>query len=213
MLFPRWTNRTPLPVAAAAGVLLILGITAFAYYISPHSTQVGYAPTQPVPYSHKLHAGALGMDCRYCHVAAERSPVAMVPPTATCMNCHATIKTDSPRIAPLKASYETGSPVEWVRIHHSPDFVYFNHSAHLNAGVGCETCHGRIDQMEVVRQAQPLNMAWCLDCHRNPEKYVRPAEAITAMGYTPARDQLELGRELVQARNIHPPTDCGACHR
>ena len=213
MLFPKWTNRTPLPVAAGAGVLLVLGITAFAYYISPYSTQVGYAPTQPVPYSHKVHAGKLGLDCRYCHVAAERSPVAMVPPSATCMNCHAVIKSDSPRIAPLKASFETGAAVEWVRIHHSPDFVYFNHSAHLNAGVGCETCHGRIDQMEVVRQAKPLNMAWCLDCHRAPEKYVRPVEAITAMGYVPGREQLELGRELVQARNIHPPTDCGGCHR
>jgi hypothetical protein len=213
MIFPKWTNRTPIPAAVGGGVVLILVVTAFAYYISPYSTQVGYAPTQPVPYSHKLHAGALGMDCRYCHVAVERSPVAMVPVTATCMNCHNVIKKDSPRIEPLKVSFETGMPMQWVRVHHAPDFVYFNHSVHVNSGVGCETCHGRIDQMEVVRQAKPLNMAWCLDCHRAPEKYLRPPELVTAMGYVPAGNQLELGRQLVQARHIHPPTDCWGCHR
>jgi hypothetical protein len=213
MIFPKWTNRTPIPVAIGGGVLLVLVVTAFAYYISPYSTQVGYAPTQPVPYSHKLHAGALGMDCRYCHVAVERSPVAMVPVSQTCMNCHSVIKKDSDKLAPIRRSVETGMPVEWVRVHHAPDFVYFNHSVHVNAGVGCESCHGRIDQMEVVRQAKPLNMAWCLDCHRAPEKYVRPPEFVTAMGYVPAGNQLDLGRQLVKARNLHPPTDCGGCHR
>jgi len=213
MLFPKWANRTPIPVSAGLGLIAVGAITAFAYYISPYSTQVGYAPTQPVPYSHKLHAGDLGIDCRYCHAAVERSPVAMVPPTATCMNCHTLLKPDSPKLAPIRESYATGEAVEWIRIHHAPDFVYFNHSIHIHSGVGCETCHGRIDQMEVVHQAKPLNMAWCLDCHRNPEKYLRPVDQVTTMGYQPSGDQLTLGRELVQANNIHPTTNCAGCHR
>jgi hypothetical protein len=213
MLFPKWANRTPLPIAAGLGVAVVALIAAFIYTISPWSTQVGYAPRQPVPYSHKLHAGNLGMDCRYCHVGVERSPVAMVPATATCMNCHAQVKKDSDKLILVRESYETGKPVEWVRIHHSPDFVYFPHSVHVNAGVGCESCHGRIDQMEVVRQAKPLSMGWCLDCHRAPEKYVRPVDAVTAMGYVAAGDQLAVGRALVRAKNLRPPTDCSACHR
>jgi hypothetical protein len=188
-------------------------ITAFVYVISPYSTQVGYAPEQPVPYSHKLHAGNLGMDCRYCHVGVERSPVAMVPASTTCMNCHAAVRPDSPNTAPIRESVATGGAVAWVRIHHAPDFVYFDHSVHVNAGVGCETCHGRIDQMDVVYQAKPLNMAWCLDCHREPEKYLRPVEAVTTMGYVPPGDQLALGAELVRANDVRPPLDCQGCHR
>jgi hypothetical protein len=213
MLFPKWANRTPM---LAGGLLTLVGvgaITAFAYYISPYSTQVGYAPTQPVPYSHKLHAGDLGIDCRYCHVGVERSPVAMVPATATCMNCHKVIKTESPKLQPVRDSFATGEPVPWVRIHHAPDFVYFDHSIHVNSGVGCETCHGRIDQMEVVHQAEPLSMGWCLDCHRNPEKYLRPLDQVTTMGYDAGENQTALGRELAAARNIHPTTNCSGCHR
>jgi Cytochrome c7 and related cytochrome c len=213
MLFPKWANKTPLPLTVAGLVAGVGLITAIAFILSPYTTQVGYSPTQPVPYSHKLHAGDLGMDCRYCHVAVERSPVAMVPVSTTCMNCHRQIKPDSPKLAPVRESVQTGMPVEWIRIYHSPDFVYFNHSVHVNAGVGCESCHGRIDQMEVVHQAKPLNMAWCLDCHRNPEKYLRPVEAVTTMGYVPAGNQLEIGAQLARAKNIHPPVDCGGCHR
>ncbi len=213
MLFPKWTNKAPIILGVASTLVTVGVVAAFVYFISPYATQVGYAPTQPVPYSHKLHAGDLGMDCRYCHVAVERSPVAMVPATQTCMNCHTQIKKDSPNIVPLRESYATGKPMEWIRIHHSPDFVYFNHSIHVNSGVGCETCHGRIDQMAVVHQAKPLNMAWCLDCHREPEKYLRPMDQITTMGYQPAGDQLEIGRELRKAYNINPTTNCQGCHR
>jgi hypothetical protein len=213
MLFPKWANRSPMVVGGIMTVVGVGAITAFAYYISPYSTQVGYAPTQPVPYSHKLHAGDLGLDCRYCHVAVERGPVAMVPATATCMNCHSVIKTDSPKLQPIRDSFATGQPVKWVRVHHAPDFVYFDHSIHVNSGVGCETCHGRIDQMEVVHQAKPLNMGWCLDCHRNPEKYLRPLDQITTMGYDAGGNQLALGSELANARNIHPTTNCSGCHR
>ena len=213
MLFPKWANKTPAILGAASTLVFVGVVAAFVYFISPYSTQVGYAPQQPVPYSHKLHAGDLGMDCRYCHVGVERSPVAMVPATQTCMNCHTQIKKDSEKLLPVRESYATGEPVEWVRIHHSPDFVYFNHSIHVNSGVGCETCHGRIDQMEVVYQAKPLNMAWCLDCHRAPEKYLRPLDQITTMGYQPAGDQLTIGRELKKAYNINPTTNCQGCHR
>jgi len=214
MLFPRWTNRAPVPLGIGVTVVLVGAITAFAYYISPYSTQVGYAPKQPVPYSHKLHAGDLGMDCRYCHVAVERSPVAMVPATATCMNCHEKVKPNSENLILVRESLATGDPVEWVRIHHAPDFVYFDHSIHVNSGVGCETCHGRIDQMDVVYQAQPLSMAWCLDCHRRPEQYLRPVDQVTTMGYEPASgDQLAFGLELKKAKNLNPTTNCGGCHR
>ena len=213
MLFPKWTNRTPLMVLG--GVTLLVGgaISAFVYIISPYSTHVGYAPEQPVPYSHKFHVGDLGLDCRYCHVGVENSPVAMVPATETCMNCHTTIKPDSERLALIRESFATGKPVEWVRVHHAPDFVYFDHSVHVNAGVGCETCHGRIDQMEVVQQAEPLSMAWCLDCHRNPGQYLRPVSEVTTMGYKPDGDQMALGLELRNAKNLHPTTNCGGCHR
>jgi hypothetical protein len=153
------------------------------------------------------------MDCRYCHVGVERSPVAMVPASQTCMNCHTQIRPDSPNTLPVRESIATGVAVPWVRIHHSPDFVYFDHSIHVNSGVGCETCHGRIDRMDVVYQAKPLNMAWCLDCHRAPEKYLRPVSEVTTMGYQPPGDQLALGLELKKARNIMPTTNCSGCHR
>ncbi len=213
MLFPKWSNRAPF-VVGGVGTLAFVGlVAAFIYFISPFNTQVGYAPKQPVPYSHKLHAGDLGMDCRYCHVAVERSPVAMVPATETCMNCHKQIKPESEKLLPVRESYATGNPVKWVRIHHAPDFVYFNHSIHVNSGVGCESCHGRIDQMEVVHQAKPLNMAWCLDCHRHPEKFLRPKDQVTTMGYQPPGDQITLGLELKRANNINPTTNCSGCHR
>ncbi len=214
MLFPKWMNRAPF-IAGGAGTLLFVGvIVAFIYFMSPYNTQVGYSPEQPVPYSHKLHAGDLGIDCRYCHAAVERSAVAMVPPTQTCMNCHKLIKPDSPKLLPVRESWATGNPVTWTRVHHAPDFVYFNHSIHVNSGVGCESCHGRIDQMERVFQAKPLNMAWCLDCHRHPEKFLRPKDQVTTMGYRPAGgDQIAEGLKLVQAYDIHPTTNCSGCHR
>ena len=193
--------------------LLVVGaITAFATYISPYNTQAGYAPDQPIPYSHKLHAGELGLDCRYCHVGVEKSPVALVPPVETCMNCHATVKIDSPHIQRLTAAYESGEPVEWERVHKLPDFVYFDHSVHVNSGVGCESCHGRVDAMEVVIQEKPLSMGWCLDCHRNPEKNLRPKEAVTDMEWV-AEDQQKLGAQLRKDYHLNPTTNCSGCHR
>ncbi|MGB0680051.1 MAG: cytochrome c3 family protein, partial [Polyangiales bacterium] len=180
-IFPKELNYLPL-----IGAFVVLGggaLTTFVvwYYFSPKHTQVGYAPRQPVPYSHRLHAGELGIDCRYCHSGVERSAKAGVPPTQTCMGCHAVVKKDSARLAPVRASWQSGRPVPWVRIHKVADHAYFNHSVHVKAGVGCVSCHGRIDKMEVVRQDQPLSMGWCLECHRNPGPHLRPPDEVTNM--------------------------------
>jgi len=187
------------------------------YYFSPWNTQVGYAPIQPVPFSHRLHAGELGMDCRYCHANVERSYEAMIPSTQTCMGCHAVVRSDSAALAPVRESWESGDPVHWVRVHNVPDHVYFDHSAHLSAGVGCVSCHGRIDTMEVVRQDQPLSMAWCLDCHRAPEENLRPVSEITNMAWErPEGVTAEaFAASLVEdgQRYVLPPENCGGCHR
>lgn len=209
-LFPRSLNYLPLLIALAA-MLGGAGLTfAIWYYNSPWNTQVGYAPVQPVAYSHKLHAGELGIDCRYCHANIERSQEAMIPPTQTCMGCHAVIKTDSVRLQPVRDSWASDKPLEWVRIHKLPEHAYFDHSAHLAVGVGCTSCHGRIDQMEVVRQDQPLSMSWCLDCHRDPGKAIRPKDQVTNMAWTPSTDEAEL---TALAQTVNPPQHCSGCHR
>lgn len=209
-LFPRSLNYLPLLIALAA-MLGGAGVTfAIWYYNSPWNTQVGYAPVQPVAYSHKLHAGELGIDCRYCHANIERSQEAMIPPTQTCMGCHAVIKTDSVRLQPVRDSWASDKPLEWVRIHKLPEHAYFDHSAHLAVGVGCTSCHGRIDQMEVVRQDQPLSMSWCLDCHRDPGKAIRPKDQVTNMAWTPSTDEAEL---TALAQTVNPPQHCSGCHR
>ena len=211
--FPRWTN-TLRPVL---GAVLVLGpayvVVLLAYGASPRTTAVGYRPTQPVPYSHALHAGQLGIDCRYCHNTVEVAAHAAIPPTQTCMNCHAKVRAESPKLLPVRESYATGMPVPWVRVHDLPDYVYFNHSAHVRRGVGCVECHGRVDTMDVVAQAQPLSMGWCLDCHRNPDAHLRPPEAVTKMDWVAPEDPATYGRRLRQANNINPSTDCWTCHR
>jgi len=169
--------------------------------------------TQPVQFSHAHHVGGLGIDCRYCHTSVEQSSFANIPPTKTCMNCHSQIWLDSPYLEPVRESFRTGNSLEWVRVHDLPDFVYFNHSIHVKKGVGCETCHGRLDQMAGIYQAASLQMEWCLQCHREPEKHLRPREAITQMGYVPAGDQLEIGRRLVKEYNVQSLTNCSTCHR
>jgi len=198
----------------AAVLMAVLGsVTLFSFVARPQFTEVGYSPVQPVAYSHKLHAGNLGMDCRYCHIGVEQSAHAGIPPAEVCMNCHARVKKDSPLLARVRESYESGQPIPWVRIHRLPDYVHFNHQAHVNAGVSCVSCHGRVDQMVEVRQVEPLSMAWCLDCHRNPAPFVRPPELVTRLDWQPDRDPAEIGRELIAARGINPPQNCSACHR
>lgn len=196
-----------LVIAAYAGVI-------FVHAASPSFTDVGYAPEQPVPYSHALHVGRLGMDCRYCHVNVEESAHAMIPPTQTCLNCHARIRAESVKLAIVRDSLRSGRPIQWVRVHDLPDYVYFDHSAHVRRGVGCVSCHGRIDTMEVVTQVEPLSMGWCLDCHRAPERHLRRLEEITRMDPPlPPKEQQELGRLLMREYGIKPSTDCSTCHR
>jgi hypothetical protein len=212
-IFPPWWNKLPIVAAIAGSLGPILAIAGVWYYFSPWYTDVGYRPVQPVPYSHRLHVGELGLDCRYCHASVEMSPVANVPPTRTCMNCHALVKKDSEQLAPIRDSAQSGRPMRWIRVHKLPDFAYFAHNAHLAAGIGCVTCHGRIDEMETVTQMKPLSMSWCLDCHRNPGPYRRPVSEITNMKWTPPRDVQMLATQLDRARPVNPPTDCSGCHR
>lgn len=212
-IFPQWTNKLPAIIALSVVGLVLSVIGFFWYYGSPKYTDVGYRPLQPVDYSHKLHAGDLGMDCRYCHSSVERSPVANVPPTQTCMNCHKLILPQSEKLLQVRESWSTGRPIPWVRVHQLPDYAYFNHSAHLSAGVGCASCHGNVAQMEKVTQVQPLSMSWCLDCHRNPDQSLRPPDQVTNMNWTPPADQLEFARRVKTEKQINPPTDCSGCHR
>jgi Cytochrome c7 and related cytochrome c len=211
-LFPRSLNKLPMIGAAVAGIAGAVVTAGITYYLTPKNFNVGYAPTQPVPYSHQLHAGQMGMDCRYCHANVEKAAHAQIPPTQTCMGCHALVKTESPRLANIRSSWETGQSVEWVKIHKLPDHSYFNHSVHVKVGVGCATCHGRIDQMVVVRQDQPLNMGWCLDCHRNPSPNLRPPDQVTNMSWKP-EDAKDWTPPKLGAGGVNPPQNCSGCHR
>ena len=212
-VFPRWTNllRPFLVVAVLGGVVYATVVVAFGF--SPRTTDVGYRPTQPVPYSHALHVGELGLDCRYCHNTVETTARAALPPTQTCMNCHVSVKTQSPKLRLVRESAATGKAIPWVRVHDLPDYVFFNHAAHVSHGIGCETCHGRIDTMEKVAQVEPLSMGWCLECHRNPKPNLRPMDAITAMGWTTPQDREALGRKLAEEYHVKTSTDCTTCHR
>ena len=212
-IFPEWANKLPpiILINVVAGAITLISL--IWYFGSPEYTDVGYRPVQPVPYSHKFHAGDLGLDCRYCHTSVEISSVSIIPPTNTCMNCHSLILTDSEKLAPVRESFNTGTPLEWIKVHDLPDFVYFNHSVHISAGVGCISCHGNIAEMEVVTQQEPLSMSWCLECHRDPAPNLRPIEEVTNMRWTPPANQAVIGAQLMIDRNINPPEDCSACHR
>lgn len=211
--FPKWTNGLRIGVGAAllGGPLYV--VLLIAYGTHAKTTAVGYMPEQPVPYSHALHAGQLGVDCRYCHTTVETAAMAALPATQICMNCHQKVRANSDKLAPVRESFATGMPIPWVKVHDLPDYVYFNHSAHVTRGIGCASCHGRIDKMDVVSQEQPLTMGWCLDCHRQPEKFLRPVDEVTRMDYTAGEDQLEEGRRLRAEKKINPSTDCATCHR
>jgi Cytochrome c7 and related cytochrome c len=220
-IFPKWSNETPRLITL--GTLAGGAFAAFALYwwASPYNTDVGYAPKQPVEYSHKLHAGELKMDCRYCHAYVEKSAHASVPATQVCMNCHKQVKTDSPKLQLVRDSWADGKgdkSIEWVKIHKLPDFAYFNHSAHVGVGVGenraaigCETCHGRIDTMEVVKQAQPLSMSWCLECHSNPGPNLRPVDNITTMGFK--GDLMWKEKAAMIAKTLNPPGSLSAAQK
>jgi NAD-dependent SIR2 family protein deacetylase len=182
---------------------------------SDYVTQAHVVRPQPVMFSHKHHVSGLGIDCRYCHTAVEQSAFAGIPSTSTCMNCHSQIWTNSPMLEPVRESYRTGQPLRWTRVHNLAEFAYFDHSIHVNKGVGCATCHGPVDQMPLIAQQESLLMEWCLDCHRNPEQYLRPREEVFNMSWTAPANQPELGLELVRKYNVRTEqlTDCSVCHR
>lgn len=196
-------------VIAVANIVLLLQRSDFV-------TAANNFVEQPVQFSHQHHAGGIGIECRYCHTSVEVSPSAGIPPTKTCINCHSQIWSTSPYLEPVRASFRDDKPLNWIRIHDLPDFVYFNHSVHVGNGVGCETCHGRVDRMPLMLQKSTLQMEWCLDCHRDPARYVRPLDQITTMGYVPATSQADLGAQLVKQYRIADAerlTNCSVCHR
>ncbi|MGD8453878.1 MAG: cytochrome c3 family protein [Phycisphaerae bacterium] len=211
-VFPRWVNHLRVALGLAIVIVPVYVAGVFALAASPQTTDVGYAPVQPVAYSHALHAGELGIDCRYCHTGVETAARASVPPTQTCQNCHAKIRTESDKLVTVRLSEQSGYPVPWIRVHDLPDYVYFDHSAHVRRGVGCVSCHGRVDTMAVVRQVEPLSMGWCLDCHRHPDPQLRPVEHVTDMRWTPASMTVDDLREISR-RQVNPSTDCSTCHR
>ena len=178
---------------------------------SPYMTNQGISREQPVPFSHQHHVGGLGIDCRYCHTSVEKSSFAGIPPTQTCMNCHAQIWTNAEMLEPVRASYASGKPIVWNRVHRLPDFVHFNHGIHVNKGIGCSSCHGRIDRQGLTYQEAPLTMEWCLNCHRNPEKYVRPKSEVFNMAYQPVNQDIE-GPKRVKEYGIKSYTTCSTCH-
>jgi hypothetical protein len=203
-IFHRSTNTlSRLSIFGALFVLAGLLWALAAINRSAYMTGQGVARVQPVQFSHKHHAGELGIDCRYCHTQVETAAYAGIPPTQTCMNCHAQIWADSPFLAPVRAS----------KVYVLPDYVYFDHSIHVQKGVGCATCHGRIDRMNQVYRAASLQMEWCLDCHRRPERYLRPRAHVFDLAWRPHTNQEVLGRRLVAAYHVRPRTDCSACHR
>ena len=197
-------------------VLAIVVGAAVWYTHSPAFNKVGVEVPQPVPFQHSWHIGVVKLDCRYCHYTVDKSSFASIPPTETCMSCHSMVKTDSEKLKVVRDSWETGVPITWNRVNNVPDFVYFQHDIHVNKGVGCETCHGRMDQVGTAVKSEAMYMAWCIDCHREPEKFIRPVDQVYTMGYTPKEDQKALGARLVKEYNLLPVTqlmNCSTCHR
>jgi cytochrome c7-like protein len=198
------------------GILVVLaGVAVFPYVanLTGWNTRAWDARDQPVPFSHKHHVSDCGIDCRYCHTTVETSSFAGIPPTETCMSCHSQIFADSQILEPVRASFRDGVPIQWTRVHDLPAFVFFNHSIHINKGMGCSTCHGRVDLMPLTMQVESLQMGWCLGCHRDPAKYIRPRDQVFNMAYQPPPNQEELGKNLVKQYNVSSLTDCYTCHR
>jgi hypothetical protein len=216
-LFPKSANRLPLQIVIYLVVLAGIATAAVTYYMTPKYTRVGYAPVQPVPFSHAQHVKEVGLDCRYCHSNVEKSGHSNVPSAQTCMNCHATIKPNSPLLAPVRESFEKGTPVPWVWIHTTPDFAFFNHSAHVNRGVSCVECHGKVNEMDTVTHMQPLSMAFCLECHRDPAARIRDPKDVFNLDSKRLADQGDAGQEkaagFVHDWKVMPPQSCSGCHR
>jgi hypothetical protein len=215
-LFPPSAN-TIARAMLLGGVILVSGAVAcgYALYFSPVNTGVGTPVEQPVPFSHQHHVGGLGIDCRYCHTGVEKGRSAGIPPTETCMTCHSQVWRDAPVLQPVRDSWMKQEPLHWIRVNDLPDYVYFDHSIHIAKGIGCVSCHGRVDQMPLMAKGQSLFMRWCLDCHRRPQEQVRPLEAVYTMPPLKPAITLEEGKALVRDRHIDTERlqDCSNCHR
>lgn len=215
-IFRRSTN-TLARAGIITGLLSIVagGWLVHALYWSPYTTRVSIPREQPVPFSHKHHVNGMGIDCRYCHGSVEESAFAGVPSTETCMTCHSQLWTDAPLLAPVRRSLAANERLQWTRVHDLPDFVFFNHGIHVSKGIGCTTCHGQVDQMPLVWQEHTLFMKWCLECHREPERFIRPREEVFSVDWRPPADQIAQGRELVRRYQVNTAqlTDCSMCHR
>ena len=213
---PRANALLKLVLLGLVVVAAIGGTAAVQYNWGPWTTEEEWTITQPVEFSHEHHVSGLGIDCRYCHTSVETAASAGMPSTHTCMTCHSQIWTTSELLEPVRSSYRNERPIKWNRVYNLADYVYFNHSIHVNSGVGCESCHGRVDQMPLVRQTVSLHMEWCLQCHREPEKYLRPEEYIYAFGYDlPREAQLKVGQALIEKFDIDVSVldECSICHR
>jgi len=213
-IFHRSTNAIArITILGAVFILAIVTWLLMVVFRSDYLTDVRVVREQPVPFSHKHHVADVGLDCRYCHTSVETSPFAGLPPTETCMTCHSQIWADSPMLEPVRASFRNNTPLRWTRVHDLPDFVYFDHSIHLKKGIGCSSCHGAVNEMPLMWRENTLLMEWCLACHREPERYVRPRDAVFRMDWTPPANQHEVGRQLVAQYKIRKLTDCYTCHR
>ena len=213
-LFPPWTNTVvPLGIVAIATACVSAAVAPLIWVRTPYSTGVDDPPDQPIQFDHRHHVRDDGITCEYCHTSARRSRYAGVPSTSLCMGCHGQILNDSPTLAPLRRSYATGRPIAWARVHRLPEHVYFSHVAHVTRGVGCVTCHGRVDQMAQVLQVEPLTMEWCVDCHRDPDPRLRPNAAVADVEWQPRDAPREVGRAVRQRLGVNPPTHCTGCHR
>ena len=213
-IFPKWTNRLPVLILVGLGLIATATILGVTYYFTPKYTDVGYQPQQPVYFPHSVHADQLGIDCRYCHHDVEKSWYSNIPGAGVCMNCHNQIAVNDNRLAPIRESATNNTPVPWVQIHKLPDFAYFNHSVHVNRGISCVECHGEVHKMDEVAQAKPLSMRFCLNCHREPEAYIRPPEQVFNLDWQrPENFTKTQGQEMVRHWNVNPSQSCSACHR
>ena len=214
-IFPKSANALPLQIVIFLTILGGVATAAINYYATPKYLRIGYQPVQPVPFDHTLHVAQLGMDCRYCHSAVEKSATSSLPSAQTCMNCHSVIKPTSPLLEPVRRSFETGEPVPWVKVHVAPDYVFFNHSVHVNRGVSCVECHGKVNEMTTVYHSKPLSMGFCLDCHREPEKFIRDQKDVFNLDSQTLAEQGRLAEahKLIAEWKVKPPQSCSGCHR
>lgn len=216
-LFHRHTNiYSRLSIVALGVFVAVIGAVIALFHLGAYHTRQNVFIEQPIQFSHAHHVGGMGIDCRYCHTSVEESPFANIPPTKTCMNCHSQIWANAPILEPVRTSFQTNVPLRWIRVNDLPDFVYFNHSIHVKQGVGCDTCHGRVDRMPLMYQDAPLTMRWCLDCHRDPARYIRPRAEVFNMAWRRPADDPGLGERLAreyQIASVYHLTSCSTCHR